>query len=80
LLVVTLSLHFPTYSQDEPKNTTEAGFTVEQEFFGSINVIFEDEMDGNRPPFFETKYDKISHFFLQCEDGKVYRYRLGGFP
>ena len=28
LLVVTLSLHFPTYSQDEVKNTTEAGFTV----------------------------------------------------
>src|SRR6186713_1074628 len=28
LLVVTLSLHFPTYSQDEMKNTTEAGFTI----------------------------------------------------
>lgn len=28
LLVVTLSMHFPSYSQDELKNTTEAGFTV----------------------------------------------------
>lgn len=28
LLVVTLSLHFPSYSQDELKNTTEAGITV----------------------------------------------------
>jgi hypothetical protein len=28
LLVVTLSLHFPTFSQDDLKNTTEAGFTV----------------------------------------------------
>jgi hypothetical protein len=28
LLVVTLSLHFPSFSQDEEKNTTEAGFTV----------------------------------------------------
>lgn len=28
LLVVTLSLHFPSYSQDEMRNNTEAGFTV----------------------------------------------------
>ena len=28
LLVVTLSLHFPSYCQDELKNTTEAGITV----------------------------------------------------
>jgi hypothetical protein len=56
----------------------EAGLTAEQEFFGGvIGVIFEDEKDGDRPPFFEIQYDRISHFFLQCEDGTTYR--LGEF-
>jgi hypothetical protein len=52
----------------------EAGLTAEQEFFGGIiGVVFENEMDGNQPPLFEIKYDKISHFFLQREDGNAYR-------
>lgn len=52
----------------------EAGFTAEQEVFGGvIGVVFEDENDGDRPPFFEIQYDRISHFFLQCADGTTYR-------
>ncbi|KIM89185.1 hypothetical protein PILCRDRAFT_2458 [Piloderma croceum F 1598] len=51
----------------------EAGFTAEQEVFGGvIGVIFEDEKDGDQPPFFKIQYDRISHFFLQCEDGMTY--------
>lgn len=52
----------------------EAGFMAEQAFFGGIiGVVFEDEIDEQRPPFFQIKFDKISHFFLQCADGKAYR-------
>jgi hypothetical protein len=52
----------------------EAGFQAEQALFGgTIGVVFEDEIDGERQAFFMIKYDRISHFFLQGADGKTYR-------
>jgi hypothetical protein len=52
---------------------TEGGFQAEKELFGgTVGIVFEDEIDGERPPFFNIEYDKISHFFLLCADGKAY--------
>jgi len=62
-----------------PLRFQEAGFQAEQAYFGGIvGVVFEDEIDGERPTFFTIEYDKISHFFLQGTDGKAYR--LGEWP
>lgn len=45
----------------------EAGFQAELLLFGgTIGVVFEDEIDKERPPFFEINYDKISYLVLQC--------------
>jgi hypothetical protein len=64
---------------DQPGSTIpEAGLMAEQVVFGGIvGVVFEDEIGGERPPFFEIGYDRISYFFLQCGDGRAYR--LGEF-
>jgi hypothetical protein len=52
----------------------EAGFEAEQALFGgTIGVVFEDEIDEERPTFFAVNYNRISHLFLQCADGKAYR-------
>jgi len=47
---------------------------AEQAFFGGIvGVVFQDEIEGERPPFFEIRYDRILYFFLLCADGTAYR-------
>jgi hypothetical protein len=63
----------------QPASTIpEAGLMAEQSVFGGIvGVVFEDEIGGERPPFFEIGYDRISYFYLQCGDGRAYR--LGEF-
>jgi hypothetical protein len=58
----------------------EAGYMAEQAFFGGIvGIVFEDEIEGERPPFFEIRYDRILYFFLQCADGRAYRLGTYGF-
>lgn len=58
----------------------EAGYMAEQAFFGGIvGVVFQDEIEGERPPFFEIRYDRILYFFLQCADGRAYRLGKYGY-
>lgn len=38
----------------------EVGFQAEQAYFGgTVGVVFEDEIDGERPTFFTIEYDKF---------------------
>jgi hypothetical protein len=58
----------------------EAGYMAEQVFFGGIvGVVFQDEIEGERPPFFEIRYDKVLYFFLQCAEGRAYRLDACGY-
>ena len=58
----------------------EAGYMAEQAFFGGIvGVVFQDEIEGERPPFFEIRYNKILYFFLRCADGRAYRLGKYGY-
>jgi hypothetical protein len=58
----------------------EAGYMAEQAFFGGIvGVVFRDEIEGERPLFFEIRYDRILYFFLQCADGRAYRLGTYGY-
>jgi hypothetical protein len=51
---------------------SEAGYTAERALFrGIVGVVFQDE--GERLPFFEIRYDKISQLFLQCAEDSAYR-------
>jgi hypothetical protein len=52
----------------------EAGYMAERALFGGIvGVVFQDEIEGERPPFFDIRYDKISYFYLQCAEDSAYR-------
>jgi hypothetical protein len=65
-------------SSDRFSGLPEAGYMAEQVFFGGIvGVVFQDEIEEERPPFFEIRYDRILYFFLQCADGTAYR--LGAY-
>jgi hypothetical protein len=58
----------------------EAGYMAEKAFFGGIvGVVFQNEIEEERLPFFEIRYDKILYFFLQCANGIVYHLRMVTF-
>lgn len=46
----------------------EAGLMAEQGVFkGIVDIIFEDEIGGEWPPFFKIGYDMISYFYFSVE-------------
>ena len=52
----------------------EHGFSVEDDLFGGIvGVMFEDELCGSPPMFFESDFTRISFLFLHCHNGLTYR-------
>jgi hypothetical protein len=52
----------------------EQGFSVEEGLFGGmVGVVFENEVDGSPPMFFQSDFTRISHLFLHCRDGSTYR-------
>lgn len=58
---------------DDEDRLHEAGFLAEQAMFGGIIcMVFKNETNGERPPFFDLDFNQVDHFFLLCRNEQAY--------
>lgn len=71
-----LKIAKPPYYVDEGlwEEYPEAGFLVEEALFGGVVcAVFKNEINGQRPPFFELDFTNVDYFFLLCRNEAAYR-------